>query len=1133
MGVRQGISLAVSAAVLLGLGAGVAAGVDDALGLRTEQVDIPSEQSRVAPVAAAVLPPAFTIEAADDLRTTTAVAELQDAITDAAATDGTATLTVTAAGEGDSDSYTLGGTEQALTITAETTTGAVRGIYDLAAAVRDGRSVFEHLGTEVSSALPFRMVDLGAVGVTPDEEAYAAGTDYSHNSGAFADAILPDAPYVDAAALAAGRAEFEEYVRHTVAEGYTAIAIPGFIEYLTFDELGVYADGDSHIARAEAMREQFGAMWQYASDLGMKVYLRTDMLALSTPLEQYFTDRFGSLDTANPEFWDVYRVGLDELYATMPFVDGVLIRIGEAGRVYDLDGWDYYSQLAVTDVASVRAMLTAFTAQAESAGKEVIFRSWSVGVGAVGDMHTNRDSYAAVLDGIDNPALIVSTKYTLGDFYSHLPFNDTLEVGDQRRIIEFQSRREFENFGSLPNDLGDQYSQAIQRFIAANPRVEGIWTWTQDGGPWRAGPMTLELESGFWQLYELNTELAVRLARDPSLAPEQITQDWIRRWFSTDPATVEAIATAMAQSRTAVTDGLYIGPYANQRVFALGLEPPPMMWIFEWDILTGDSAVLDIIYEVSKDDLDEAIAGGDRAVEAAVTMRDLIAATDAGAWKDANLRNRFLGTVDYEVNLLETLGSYRAMVLRHAEWLDTGSAESYAQWEAARDGFTAAAADHEAAYAGDLDYPAFNLTAATIGLDRAERDLPMAWAARVLLVLSVLLLLAGALVKRARLPRALWIAATRPWRATEVVAELRTTEKALLVAIPAVALLLSRGIYTWFEAPAHVIVTSAAWVVLAAVLALVIRRRTPWPVIAAVGGAIMLRVILLSAVLAERGPGGYWFGFWTDPTGRFAYITVAFALFLWVLVAAGWALAAQLGGRRAAAAILASAGAVLVVVGSLIGAIGLETALTIWNDQMALLPWGLSRILGLTTYLEIPADTVWYAVGFGAVLLAIAVLVGLPRLRRAAAAVLVVVALSGCATTTTEVFVDRATIYDSIEQLRDDSAEIVIAAAISQRDATINGSLGTITQLTVVDAGASATIGANDTIAVSEYQTVLATGETYLLFLSPGGNARDFYVTGASAGVYQLTADGFEWKGVDEDNLPQRITDTELGTLLG
>ena len=35
---------------------------------------------------------------------------------------------------------------------------------------------------------------------------------------------------------------------------------------------------------------------------------------------------------------------------------------------------------------------------------------------------------------------------------------------------------------------------------------------------------------------------------------------------------------------------------------------------------------------------------------------------------------------------------------------------------------------------------------------------------------------------------------------------------------------------------------------------------------------------------------------------------------------------------------------------------------------MGLLPWGLSRILGITVYLEIPLDTPWFAAAFGAVL---------------------------------------------------------------------------------------------------------------------------------------------------------------------
>ena len=116
--------------------------------------------------------------------------------------------------------------------------------------------------------------------------------------------------------------------------------------------------------------------------------------------------------------------------------------------------------------------------------------------------------------------------------------------------------------------------------------------------------MTLYLRTGFWQLYDLNTYGIARLAWDPTADPAQVTADWVRQVLSDDPATAAAISAALARSREAITRGLYIGPYAEQSVKALGLEPPPMMWIFEWDIVTGDSAALDSIYAVSRHDLD-------------------------------------------------------------------------------------------------------------------------------------------------------------------------------------------------------------------------------------------------------------------------------------------------------------------------------------------------------------------------------------------------------------------------------------------------------------------------------------------------------------------------------------------------
>lgn len=1001
---RRPLLAGVAFLILLALGAGIALVLTDALGIRSEASDVPAETPAVAPVAATVPPPRFEHPAATgDARVDAALSELDDAVAHAGSTSGSASVAVeigsATPAAPDTDTYRLVGSPTALRIVAASPAGAARGVYDLASAVRDGRSVTEHLGQQVSSRLPFRMADLGAVGVRPDEAEWSRGDDYSHNSKAFEDVILPHAPYVDHAALAQDRVEFDAYVRHLLAEGYTAVAIPGLLEYLTFADVGsgqdVYPEGDEHIARALAMREAFGAMWKSAHDAGLKVYLRTDMLTLSTPLRDYLTERFGGLDTENPELWSVYAAGLDELYRTMPYVDGVLIRIGEAGSVYDLPGWDYTSELAVTTVPAVRAMLTTLLGQAERAGREVIFRTWSVGVGAVGDLHTNPASYHAVLDGIESPHLIVSTKYTLGDFYSHLPLNDTLETGDQRRIIEFQSRREFENFGAFPNDLGPLYRTAFDRLLAANPHIEGIWAWTQDGGPWRAGPLSLELKTGFWQLAELNTELAVRLARDPSTDPARVTADWARRWFSDDPSTVQAITSAMADSREAITEGLYIGPFADRRVFAIGLEPPPMMWIFEWDIVTGDSAALDVIYAISRDHLDEAIAGGRRATAAVARMQKLVDGTAASTWKDPQLRTAFADTLAYEASTLGMLSNYRAMVLRKAQWNDTADPAAYGAWQAARTAFLASSAEHEQRYGGDPYHPAYNLTAARLGLDRADHDLPMAWAAGTLLLLVVLWLVFGILASRSRsrsrfasrpgagAARAMWIGATRPWRAAEQVRGLGATDRVLLVAVPTLALVASRLILTWFAAPAHLVATLGAWAVFVAVVLLLTRLLggRVLPVVAAVGGAALLRVVLLTAVLVPTGPGGYWFGFWTDPTARSLYTIAAFALFAWVLVAAGWTLAQQLGGRRATGAVLAAAGAALAAIALLVGAIGLERALTAWNDQLALLPWGLSRILGITVYLGIPPETPWLIATVGAVALLTGLALAVPRPR--------------------------------------------------------------------------------------------------------------------------------------------------------
>lgn len=944
---RRVFPLVVAALVVLALGAAAAYGVNGALGLSFTPVVAAQEHSTAAPMRADVAPPDIArIVVPNELRLTKAAAAVANALADRGrprpaigqTTDaGQKALTVRIAALSGHQPEAYRITED-LRIEAAGAAGAAAGLYAIADRIRSGAAL--PIGEVVEPRLGLRLTDVGSVGREADPAAFAQGTDYSLNTDVVGSALLPQAPWVDPAAVDRIGAQFRQFVDHSAAQGYNGVVVPGFLEYVTFANAeGVYPAGDVHVARAEAMVKAFGPVFAYAHSLGLKVFFLTDMLAVSPPLEKYLDGK----STQDPALWAVYQKGLAELFDSMP-ADGLMVRIGEGGDVYRQAGWDYSSKIAVTTPAAVRAMLTAFLHTAGERNKDIIFRTWTVGVGAVGDLHTNPDSYKEVLGGLNDPHLVVSTKYAAGDFYSHLPLNPTLDIGDQRRIVEFQARREFEGFGALPNDLGSLEQLALQHFLASNPHIEGVWNWTQDGGPLRAGPMSLYLKSGFWPLYDLNTYATSRLAWDPRTDPAQITADWARQTFSDDPKTVAAIGEVMALSRAAVTQGLYIGAYADNSVQALGLEPPPMMWIFEWDIVTGDSAALDSIRSIVDGHTREAVAEGENAVALARRMQAAIAATDPATWRDPELYQRFAATMAYEVNLLDTLSAYREMVL-------TGAGEGR---------YRAARAAHMRAYVGDLDLPAYNFTAADLGMVRADRDAAMAWLARILLGLILIVL------------------AIRP----RLLRPAGRLDRFLALALPVFALVASRAILTRFAAPAHLIITLGGWALFVVAARLLLGRRDPIPLYATIGAVALARTVVLLGALSVHGPGGYWYAFWTDPIRRSLYITVSFACFAWLFVAVFRVLRAQGALRRqSSGVVLAAAGTALAIPAVLVTALGLERALTIWNDQMALLPWGLSRILGITVYLGIPAYLPGVAVGIGAALAAVGILLTGQRFR--------------------------------------------------------------------------------------------------------------------------------------------------------
>ena len=366
-------------------------------------------------------------------------------------------------------------------------------------------------------------------------------------------------------------------------------------------------------------------------------------------------------------------------------------------------------------------------------------------------------------------------------------------------------------------------------------------------------------------------------------------------------------------------------------------------------------------------------------------MRDTVAGTDAATWRDPALRDELIGALEYQADVLGLLGAYRAMFLQQMRWHDTLDPAAHAAWAEARDEYVTLADAHLETYTGDLDHPAWNLDGrpARRRPCRPRRghgvDRPRPARARPRLARHRHGRLAhapGAQARGRRGARA-WLASTRPWRARESTLGLLPLDRWLLSSCPAALLVATRAVQTSFLSWTHLALVLGAWLVFVLVVPLFLRRRSPWPVIAAVGGVVVLRCIVTLTPVVHR-------------SGR---------LLVRVLDRSRAAHALHLDRVRAVRVGLRRGrlGAVdparppprdrrrahrrrrgLAVPAAVVAVIGLEPVLSAWNDQMGLLPWGLARILGLTTYLEIPADTAWWAAAFGAVVCAVGLLLAVP-----------------------------------------------------------------------------------------------------------------------------------------------------------
>lgn len=828
-----------------------------------------------------------------------------------------------------------------------------------------------------------RIVDMGGVGIDPDTAKW--GSNYEHNTHRFEDMILSKAPFIDTVAFARIEKEFIQFVSRVKTFNYNGIIIHGYGEFANFDKLGngfeVYEKESEYRVRHLAFRKYFGRLMEHAHTNGLKVYASTDMTAFTTPLKNYMIKQLGKIDTEDKELWKIYKAGAEEIFETMPGVDGFLLRIGEAGTVYNRPGWDYYSELNVTSGKALKLMLTSFLDAAEKHNKLIIFRSWSVGVGEVGDMHTNPETYHKVFDSIDSPNLVISTKYCSGDFYSWLPYNPTLSTGKHRRITEFQCRREYEGMNAFPNYLAPLHQQVFQRFSADNEHFDGFWQWSQEGGPLRAGPLSIYPFHGFNVITDANVFATAKLAQNPFADIRDMTAEWIHLYFGDDSLMTENLTEMLLMSHDITREGLYITEFAKYDVRALGLEPPPMMWIFEWDMAGASSSALGSIYYVCKPNLNAAVDEGYKAVEGVEKMKQLVAGVSGRATKNKGDFEKLQASLDYQENLFMVLASYRSFFLHYFHWLDTGNKESLEKGQNALDSYQQIEKLHQQKYTSNLDFPAYNFREANVGAVVASRNLEAASSARFLIFVLIASILLTVFVKNPLFRKQYGVnGLSLVWKSifspsTINSPPLSKTDKRAAVLFLFLCIYGGLYIFTSFSAPLFVGFLLA--LTLLYVLQLYIwfgSKKSAHNFLSILPAASAILIIALPLLVASvRGPMFFWYLFWTSSLFRLIFFSIFIFSLLWTYYVLYVSSRKVFGLSRlkTIAIMLLIQGIQLVAGAAIVLAAGFEKTLTAFNDELLVLPGGLSRILGITTHLNIPVEVPVWLLYKGIVLAAI------------------------------------------------------------------------------------------------------------------------------------------------------------------
>jgi len=349
-------------------------------------------------------------------------------------------------------------------------------------------------------------------------------------------------------------------------------------------------------------------------------------------------------------------------------------------------------------------------------------------------------------------------------------------------------------------------------------------------------------------------------------------------------------------------------------------------------------------------------------VKGAVTLKDRLLEVRDRVTINREDFDQLLASLDYEIELFRLLDYYRQFFMNYYRWIDTGDTHAKSTYKMAMGQFKAVMNYHGQKYGGDLNTLGMDFSEARVGIDVAEQTPHSIRWARVVVAIAMFLLLMsipGFVRDRAhkKFAGSLYFDALfRPYLISDLTAYHGKRRLAILLVT---LYLFSLVIFSSFTSLIFPISVGALGLSFAVGLALFMNRGRDFPQIMVT--LMAPKMIIMSLILvfaAIRGPMFFWYQVWISDIFRILFLAVLMMLFfrkfqVFIIMGKKWSHRSTSG---AVAMVFIIFGIQLLLAGLALQIFGLEESLTALNNELLVLPGGLSKIMGITTHLGIPLE---------------------------------------------------------------------------------------------------------------------------------------------------------------------------------